>query len=223
MVSDLGAFYLTLTESDFPIYINYTLNLFNTFSIESLTVKAGSRIRQVALSPELTLKQIIDIRSHNLHPDLELLIQGPMELMISEYCPISSLSKPGTGCKDLCKQTNYFLRDRIGLDFPVYTDQYCRMHLLNSMDHCLYQELSQFVKTPSGDKRQTPGLVLRLDLRTYQAPHVDRVVRFYQEAIHTLETGGRLCGALDPEQVITELKAMTGRGITKGHYFRGVE
>lgn len=225
LVSDLGALRITLKESNLPVYLNFTLNLFNIFAVEGLAAIAGSRIRQVAVSPELTLKQILEFKLSNLRLDLECLIQGPLELMVSEYCPIPALSKKDGGCGNDCKQASYQLRDRIGLDFPIYTDQFCRMHLLNSMDHCLYQELNQFVKSlrHQDAKRQFPGLVLRLDLRTYQAPDVGRVVRFYQEALYTLEAGGRLSGPLEPELVIAELKAMTGRGITKGHYFRGVE
>ncbi|MCL6588353.1 MAG: U32 family peptidase [Firmicutes bacterium] len=217
LVSDLGALWLTLRESNLPVYLNYTLNLYNIYSIEGLAAIAGSRIKQVALSPELTLKQIMEIKAYDPPPDLELLVHGPLELMISEYCPVSVIAKRGAGCKDLCKQAHYFLRDRIGLDFPVYMDQFCRMHLLNSVDHCLYQELNQFARSS--------GLVLRLDLRTYQAAEAGRLVQLYREALQAVAvgSGGQSHSLAGPEQVITELKEMTGRGITKGHYFRGVE
>ena len=141
-------------------------------------------------------------------PELECLIQGPLELMVSEYCPIGSLvGKEKEGCHGFCRNGRYFLKDRLQMDFPIFTDQYCRMHLLNSVDLCLYSDLEKLAQLQ---------LTLRLELKTFGAEAVGFFVENYQQ-----KKNGN--GPVDPEKIIEEFRRITGRGITKGHYFRGVE
>lgn len=93
------------------------------------------------------------------------------------------------------------------MDFPIYTDQYCRMHLLNSVDLCLYPDLERLTQLP---------LTLRLELKTFGA----EAVAFFVEQYRQKMNGN---GPADSEKVIEQFRGITGRRITKGHYFRGVE
>ena len=170
------------------------------------------RIKQITLSPELTFEQIREIRWHQPDIGLECLVQGPLELMVSEYCPMDSLSTDKDQCRKVCRQNEYFLRDRLQLDFPIYTDQYCRLHLLNAKDLCLYEDLRRLA--------EIPAVVLRLELKTYPTERLGRFVKEYSKALKYIGNGKELP---DGESVIRDFKSTTGRGITKGHYFRGVE
>jgi hypothetical protein len=58
--------------------------------------------------------------------------------------------------------------------------------------------------------------VIRLELKTFGAEAVRFFVKSYQQKLL-----GK--GPIDDESVIKEFRKITGRGITKGHYFRGVE
>lgn len=207
IVSDLGGLELALSESDRPLYLNYTLNFFNRWAVQLIV---GQRIKQIALSPELSLTQI-SVLAGSLSgedPRLECLVQGPLELMVSEYCPIGSLTgKEDENCRGYCRNGRYYLKDRMKMDFPIFSDQFCRMHLLNSVDLCLYPDLERLAKLPQ---------VIRLELKTFGAEAVRFFVKSYQQKLL-----GK--GPIDDESVIKEFRKITGRGITKGHYFRGVE
>jgi putative protease len=213
MLSDLGSLQRVLDGTELPIYLNYSFNFFNSYALTFLS-NPRIRIRQLTLSPELTLEQIREIRRHQPDLELECLVQGPLELMVSEYCPLASTSTSENGCGNRCRQSHYFLRDRMQLDFPIYTDQYCRLHLLNAKDLCLYGDLEKILTVP--------GLVLRLELKTYHANQVPSFVQSYRNALKAVAEN-RESAAGDNESVITQFKSLTGRGITKGHYFRGVD
>ncbi len=207
LVSDLGALELAFTESDRPIYLNYTLNFFNQWSFE---LPVNGRVKQITLSPELSLAQITTLlkTAGATETELECLVQGPLDLMVSEYCPIGSLvGKENESCHGYCRNRRYFLKDRMKMDFPIFTDQYCRMHLLNSVDLCLYPDLERLSQLP---------LTLRLELKTFGAEAVAFFVEKYKLKMNGKEP-------VDSEKVIEQFRRLTGRGITKGHYFRGVE
>jgi putative protease len=209
IVSDLGLLNLGLRKAERPLYLNYTLNFFNSSALRLVT---NPLIKQIAVSPELTLKQIIALLPLVNGTRLEAVVHGPLELMISEYCPISSLGEDGRRCRKACKTGYFALRDRMKLDFPVYTDQFCRMHLFNSKDHCLYGDLAQLAHS---------GLaMLRLELKIYPADQVRLITSAYHKRL------GQLAAGIIPEDgeaLIVEFQKLSGRGITKGHYFRGVD
>jgi putative protease len=207
ILSDLGTLQLVLQTSEYPVFLNYPLNFFNSYA---LTFLDNSRIKQFTLSPELTLEQIREIRRHRPDIGMECLIQGPLELMVSEYCPLGSIA-PGGQCR-LCRQNEYFLRDRLQFDFPIFCDQYCRLHLLNAKDLCLYGDLEKLTAIPD--------LVLRLELKTIPAEKTALFIKEYRKALQIIEGGQR---PANEESVIERFKFLSGRGITKGHYFRGVD
>lgn len=218
MVSNLGTLPVVLKESELPVYLNYSLNIFNDYSIHGLKEILGKRLQQVTLSPELTLEQIQGLYFRKSLPNLECLVHGSLELMIAEYCPVGSVINRDESCPRcakgcVSKKDTFALRDRLHLDFPVATDQYCRLHLFNSKDLCLYEDLPVLIK---------PGpLVLRLELKIYPAAEVANICKIYHLAIQSIEQGR--WNRADSEAVVGELIRRSGRGITKGHYFRGVD
>jgi putative protease len=209
LISDLGLLNLGLRKVERPLYLNYTLNFFNS---SALRLFDPTQIKQIAVSPELTLKQIAALQPAAAGPQLEALVHGPLELMISEYCPISTANAGDDGCQNSCKTGRYALRDRMKLDFPVYTDQFCRMHLFNSKDHCLYEALEQFLRK---------GLaMLRLELKIYPANQVRLITGAYQKRLEQLAAGSVPDA---DEALLAQFQRLSDRGITKGHYFRGVD
>lgn len=204
MVSDLGAWKILLTTPDIPVYLNYPLNFFNRCAFQFIE---SPQIKQWTVSPELTLAQITEL-SRKAPDRLECLVHGPLELMVSEYCPIGSVEGANGSCGKKCRVSSYTLCDRLKMNFPIFTDQFCRMHLLNSKDLCLLGDLDKFSKLP---------LILRLELKTYHGPDAALLTRAYRTALRD---------GLNPaesERLIEKFKTLSGRGITKGHFFRGVE
>lgn len=208
IVSDLGTFQIALEKTDLPLFLNYSLNIFNSRALESFP---EDRIEQFTVSPELTLNEI-NLISRQSRRGIECLIQGPLELMVSEYCPAAMVENGSKQCRRQCREGKYALRDRLGVDFPIITDQFCRMHLLNSQDLCLYGDLAKLAAMGP--------IVLRLELKTQGPRDTAIITNLYRHALNRIVAGEELS---DAEQVIGELKTLTGRGITRGHYFRGVD
>jgi putative protease len=218
MISGLGALQMVLKESRLPLYLNYSLNIFNDCAIQAVKELLGTGLEQITLSPELTMEQIQGLYSRKGPLRLECLVHGPLELMIAEYCPVGSVLCRDSSCPRCshgCASENggYALRDRLNLDFPVVTDGHCRMHLFNSKDLCLYEDLPALLKTGP--------LVLRLELKIHSAAEVAYICKTYRTALDKIEQGR--WDRADSGATVDELIKCTGRGITKGHYFRGVE
>ncbi|HBR34415.1 MAG TPA: hypothetical protein DD734_07270, partial [Firmicutes bacterium] len=159
------------------------------------------------LSPELKKGEIFALidQADFSRVEMELLVFGALELMVSQFCPVGAWAgqKPPASCPRPCQQGRYFLRDRKDIDFPVVVDEYCRFHLLNSRYLSLLTELENL---------QDKNLSLRLDLR-HQSPELAaKVIEVFQ---------GGLSGAITTDQTV--LETILDQGLTKGHYYRGVE
>lgn len=105
------------------IIANYTLNISNDNTINELK-KFG--IFKYIVSPEADKKEI-----QSLSKDLqkEVIVYGRTLLMTSEYCTIGTLNN----CPSMCDKGTYKLKDRIGFEFPIYTDRVnCNNLIYNS-------------------------------------------------------------------------------------------
>ena len=122
-----------------PIRTDFSLHVFNNATINFLK---GLGVEEVTLSPELNLTQIKSLVKKSCLP-VECIVHGRQELMISAYCVLGSFigGLDKKICPHVCRSKNYFLRDRKGELFPVVTDQFCHMHILNAktlsmIEHC---------------------------------------------------------------------------------------
>lgn len=98
---------------------NYTMNIFNSFSIESLK-KLGVSI--VTPSIELNKNILEEICSNSCLP-IELIAYGRTVLMNSSYCLLGKSNKCYPECEMRCVSGNaYYLKDRLGFTFRVIPD-----------------------------------------------------------------------------------------------------
>lgn len=201
---NLGLIRQVRDVTDRPVYADFSLNIFNH---ESAILLKEAGVSQVTLSPELTLEQIRGIVPA-LPVPAEVIVHGALPLMVSEYCAAGSLlggEKPGR-CAGPCRNAQCGLKDRKGVVFPVEQDQYCRMHIFNSKDLCLIEDVGMIAGT---------GIAaLRIEARRGGYSYVRDAVRAYRTVLDT------------PGQNISELKEILAghspQGFTKGHYYRGV-
>lgn len=204
-----GQYMTVRTVTDLPCHANHTFNIFNAAFLALLS-KQG--FAGATLSTELTLAGARQLWETRISPrlSLELVVHGALELMISQFCPIAAWSSPNTtdACGCSCRKASYALRDRKGYIFPVYSDQYCRTHLLNSADLVMVGDLYRFAGQ---------DLLLRLELRERSAREVAETVNLYRDA---LSAGA---GEDDREALIARAHRISGREMTRGHYFRGVD
>ena len=176
------------------------LNIFNT---PTLHFWEQLHISCVNPSQELTLKQITDIAKHS-HVPIETMIHGYTEMMISEYCAIASFVGTGSkvNCPMPCVKESYSLKDRKGEIFPIRTDPYCRMHIMNSHEMDMRAYVPMLL--------QKGVSILRVDGRHMKPSYVKDIVSQYVGiATGTMEA--------PPKKIDSQ-----GESITRGHYFRGI-
>ena len=176
------------------------LNIFNT---PTLHFWEQLHISCVNPSQELTLKQITELAKHS-HVPIETMVHGYTEMMISEYCAIASFVGTGSkvNCPMPCVKESYSLKDRKGEIFPIRTDPYCRMHIMNSHEMDMRAYVPMLL--------QKGISILRIDGRHMRPSSVkDIVFQYVGIATGTMEA--------PPKKIDSQ-----GESITRGHYFRGI-
>ena len=176
------------------------LNIFNT---PTLHFWEQLHISCVNPSQELTLKQITELAKHS-HVPIETMIHGYTEMMISEYCAIARFVGTGSkvNCPMPCVKESYSLKDRKGEIFPIRTDPYCRMHIMNSHEMDMRAYVPMLL--------QKGISILRVDGRHMKPSYVKDIVSQYVGiATGTMEA--------PPKKIDSQ-----GESITRGHYFRGI-
>lgn len=117
VVSNLADFELLKKyKSRYEFIGNFTLNAFNTVSINILKSLGLSR---VTLSEELNLNDISNIMQiENNQVPLELIVYGNVPIMKMNYCVLGNSNKCYPKCQMRCQSHNkYYLRDRLRIQF----------------------------------------------------------------------------------------------------------
>lgn len=184
-----------------PIICDFGFNAFNQETLKTLLELPAKR---VTLSPELTKEQIKRLAGGKV----EVFVHGALELMISEYClpgcVVGGLSSTHK-CSEACKQ-GFGLKDRTGAIFPLVGDAFCRMHLFNSKDLCLLEDIKSLVFM---------GIdALRIEARKEKASVVGELVDTYRKVLDNKNQ--------DISLLKEKLLKISSNGFTKGHFYRGV-
>lgn len=111
------------------IALDYTFNVFNNSSIETLLKISNS----ITISPELNLKEISSLSSKNT----EVLVYGKLPLMTTHQCPVGIYvgeKESGRFCKLKNNCDGYYLKDRKNVCFPIKNDCFnCTTTILNNL------------------------------------------------------------------------------------------
>lgn len=180
-----------------PIYADWSLNIFNSTAAQEY-VRLGCQ--GITVSTEATLRQIQKMAAGSTVP-LEAIVQGKLEMMITEYCSIAAFA--GKGCKEHCPAPclhhAFALQDRRDEQFPIVTDQYCRNHILNSKDLDM---------VPYFHELKRAGVQwLRIEGRGRSAAWIETMTSRYL----------RLCDGSE-----TMLFGKEDQTVTRGHFLRGI-
>lgn len=177
-----------------PFWIDFGLNTFNSAALEYWQ-NLGAQ--GALLSPELTFEQL-ELLAGRSRLHLECLVQGRVEMMVSEYCVAGSFlgNIHEKDCYGACAQKLY-LKDRMQEKFPIVTDQFCRMHILNAKELSMLNFINKFKS--AGVER------IRIDAGYMSVAELTKHIQNYRT------------GIANPDR-----QWDTESGYTKGHYFRGV-
>ena len=167
-VHNLSTLTLAKRLSSAEIRTDFSLHVFNSATINFLQ---GLGVAGVTLSPELNLAQVKALAKKSSVP-VECIVHGRQELMISAYCVLGSFlgDIDKKNCPHICRTRKFFLRDRKNELFPVVTDQFCRMHILNAKTLSMIEHRNDF----DGVAR------LRVDCRYLTADETAQIVRTYK-------------------------------------------
>jgi putative protease len=225
---------------DLPLAADYPANVFNTQGLDFVTALGACSI---TVSPELTLDEIASISAGY---DIECLVQGSVQLMISEHCMIGGIK----GCdRPIVKGCDSQIEVKGEVKGSMTTEQVTRPCQPGSNDGgarcgvtgCSIRDKKGFVFPVRHDNRcrthiynsKELGLIdsipdileagvrsLRIEGMCYDAKQVEEVTMLYSRAIETyLENPAQYDGSV----YLSRLKKMFPGNLTTGHYFRGVQ
>ena len=170
---------------------DYKLNVFNSYAGDFYNdVLVGT-----CISAELNQKEIKEIGSKSSLP-LQIMVYGKYELMVSEYCAIGSVfgsKSDNNACSENCTSGYYTLKDRMGEEFRINTDKYCRSYIYNNVPLNLISNMSEIIKNNISSFR------------------LDFIHENYEETLEVLHNYNKRSWS-------SEFK-----NYTRGHYKRGVE
>ncbi|MGI6226812.1 MAG: DUF3656 domain-containing U32 family peptidase [Peptococcales bacterium] len=211
LVGNLGTLHLIEQFVVKKIYVDYSLNVFNDFTLQKLIEE---KTIQATLSPELTLKQIKKF-SHLGRLPLEVIIHGNFPLMTSEHCVVGSILGNKTSqniCPGACSGLEVGLKDRMNLVFPLEMDINCRMLVYNTKPLNLYKDLKSILDSGIN--------VIRIEARKENANWIKTVTQIYRRAIDDWFNLGE--DYATDEKVWKTFEKLQPEGFTTGHFFRGV-
>ncbi|MBI6874625.1 DUF3656 domain-containing U32 family peptidase [Clostridium aciditolerans] len=170
---------------------DYKLNIFNSEALDFYKdFLTGS-----CLSVELNKKEMKSVAKNAKLP-IQILVYGKIELMVSEYCPIGSTfgGKCSTSnCNNACKRGDFVLKDRMGEEFILGTDKFCRSYIYNNVPSNLIDNM---------------GELRNMDVSSFRVDFIDE----------NYEETKRILQAFKKEEWKDDFSKFT-----RGHYKRGVE
>ncbi len=169
---------------------DYKLNIINSEALNFYQ----KELSIPTLSLELNRKEIKDLLKNNIG-NVQGIIYGKTELMISEYCPIGSTFGEKSSCKECnvaCSRDKFTLVDRMNEKFRVMTDIFCRSYILNPKPINLIEEKDDLISLGVNS--------FRVEFRDESYNEVKKVLRM-----------------INGEEI------KNSNEYTKGHYRRGIE
>lgn len=170
---------------------DYKLNIFNSYALDFYK----DFIDGNCLSVELNKKEIKDIAKKTQIP-LQVLVYGKAELMVSEYCAIGSTfgeKCSSKNCNRACKTGDFVLKDRMGEEFVLKTDKFCRSYTYNNVPTNLIPNINELKS---------------MNIKSFRVDFIDE----------SYEETKRILQALESEKWEDDFSKFT-----RGHFKRGVE
>ncbi|WP_414468274.1 U32 family peptidase [Methanobacterium sp. ACI-7] len=207
MVGNIGAakFILNL-NSDINLFASSALNIWNHISINPLL----DYFKSFTISPELSGKEVkylaSSIKQKNNETELELVVQGNMESLISKDC-LPCLYEP-------VKDQDLFLgiRDIKNHVFPLKLDRECRTYVLNSV------ELSLIDYVPKITNMEINSIILDLQGRTEE--YAAHICSIYNKVVDLDFNSKNQKNNL--KKLKNDSKSIALGGITTGNFIRGI-
>jgi len=215
MVESIGAAEAAVVaKSNMPLSGSTSLNVWNHLTVKQL----GQRFSRLTLSPELSRNQLAELvarsRPDNA-PELELIVQGNLEVMVTEDCLPCAAQKDARSIKAF-----WGLQD-FKRTFPLWLDDDSRTHVLNAAETCLVDFMPRLFEI---------GLDgVAIDARGRTDKYAREMAEIYREAIsltekrgHDLEPNIETNIEIDLGSLKEKARRISLGGITTGHFIKGL-
>jgi putative protease len=208
MVDDLGA-------AKFILDLNPKINLFASSGLNIWNSETADTLKDyfkcLRISPELSFDEIqvlvSRVRQRKIKVELELIVQGNLESLISRDCLPSLI-------KDISQKNvpdNIFsgIKDEKGRVFPLRLDRECRTIILNSVELSLIDFMSKITETPIDN--------VSLDLEGRTEEYGKIMCSIYKRAIEIDFEASTI------NKMKKEIKKISLGGITTGNFIKGTK
>ena len=195
------------------LFASAGLNIWNYKSVEELQ----NIFNNFTVSPELSKDEIkrlaSNIQTRGIDSNLELLVQGNLESIVSKDCIPHIAGDKILKNKD-AEKSFLGIEDIKNHLFPIRLDNECRTHILNSVELCLVDHIPQISKI---------GIdTIIIDARGRTKKYAHDISHIYKKALEI--------GAKNDPKSKRELNALKNKakkislgGITTGNFLRGVQ
>lgn len=213
MVDSIGAAESVLNlNPEISISASAGLNIWNYKSVEELQNIFSSFTVSPELSKDEIKKLAFNIQTRKINSNLEILVQGNIESIVSKDCIPHIAGDKIIKNRDAAKSF-LGIEDVKNQLFPIRLDNECRTHILNSVELCLVDYMSQISKSDID--------TLIIDARGRTKKYAQDMSCIYKKAIEI--------GVKNDQKSKRELNDLKNRakkislgGITTGNFLRGV-
>lgn len=158
---------IRLLGKDFYIIGDYKLNIMNSDALKFY----WEDLAMSMVSEELNRQELKGLKNKERYITL---VYGRQEMMHSEYCPVGATVGGMTRevpCNEACMKESYRLKDRMGEEFSVMTDIFCRSYIMNGKPKNLLDSTK--------DLEHIGIRSLRIDLTTESAEEAREVLHAF--------------------------------------------
>ena len=193
------------------IVCDYTFNVFNSKTTQFL---CDLGLKNITYSPELNLGLLNNM--DNIKDAYgEIIAYGRIPVMNTKYCAVGCVSggfSKGEKCSAVCLKGKYYLKDRIGAEFPIISDRIgCNSIILNSKIIYIPDEIKEL--SEAGIK------TFRINVYDETRNEILDVLKIYSNSLGIDNDSSYSEGGSEYNRILQKL---IEKGITKGHLFRGV-
>lgn len=173
VINELG---LLNDKTNYDIVSDEFLNVTN---IHTANLLGSCNVARVTLSSELSFDKLKEFSSkyhdyYKGYPNLELVLYGHKDLMISKYCPVAKNFGYKPDCK-LCFKDQYYLQDRQNGKFALINDGHCNMRIMDTKPLLLINYVSDIIKARIN--------TLRLDFTLENSKVTKDIIMAFKQAL----------------------------------------
>ncbi|MDY0210273.1 MAG: DUF3656 domain-containing protein [Acholeplasma sp.] len=155
----------------------YAEEFLNVTNIYTAALLSQSHVERITLSSELDQSLIEQFSDRYLdtfkeRPNLEMVVYGKKDLMISKYCPVAKTFSYKPNC-NLCFKDQYALKDQNNGTYALLNDGNCNMRVMDVMPINLMAHIDSL--------RKANVKTFRLDFTTENAKQTKEIIKAFRQ------------------------------------------